>query len=61
MSNPHLKYKWLTAHLSVWEFKNVGILRFIESFDECPVSSAEDIVKFNKDNSEKAMPPRKFS
>ncbi|EHK18330.1 uncharacterized protein TRIVIDRAFT_68353 [Trichoderma virens Gv29-8] len=33
------------------------ILRFIDSFEECPVKSAEDIVKFNKDNSEKAMPP----
>ncbi|KAL6790448.1 amidase signature domain-containing protein [Trichoderma sp. SZMC 28013] len=43
--------------IAFWEFKHVGILRFIESFDECPVSSAEDIVKFNKDNSEKAMPP----
>ncbi|KAL7941016.1 amidase signature domain-containing protein [Trichoderma barbatum] len=43
--------------IAFWEFKNVGILRFINSFDECPVSSAEDIVKFNKDNSSKAMPP----
>ncbi|KAL7784150.1 amidase signature domain-containing protein [Trichoderma ceciliae] len=42
--------------IAFWEFKNVGILRFIESFDECPVSNAEDIVKFNKENSEKAMP-----
>ncbi|RFU80727.1 amidase [Trichoderma arundinaceum] len=42
--------------ISFWEFKNVGILKFIKSFDECPVSSAEDIVKFNKENSEKAMP-----
>ncbi|TFB01466.1 hypothetical protein CCMA1212_006409 [Trichoderma ghanense] len=42
--------------ISFWEFKNVGILRFINSFDECPVRSAEDIVKFNKDNSDKAMP-----
>ncbi|KAL7930155.1 amidase signature domain-containing protein [Trichoderma chlorosporum] len=43
--------------IAFWEFKNVGILRFIDSFDECPVNSAEDIVKFNKDNSDKAMPP----
>ncbi|KAK6450034.1 amidase [Trichoderma asperellum] len=40
-----------------WEFKNVCIPRFVDSFDECPVRSVEDIVKFNRENSEKAMPP----
>ncbi|KAL6831996.1 amidase signature domain-containing protein [Trichoderma camerunense] len=54
MCPPH---EGTAEQMAIWEFKNVGILRFIESFDECPVSSAEDIVKFNKDNSEKAMPP----
>ncbi|PTB63049.1 amidase [Trichoderma citrinoviride] len=42
--------------IAFWEFKNIGILRFINSFDERPVRSAEDIVKFNKENSDKAMP-----
>ncbi|KAH6603923.1 hypothetical protein Trco_007369 [Trichoderma cornu-damae] len=42
--------------IAYWEFRNVGIIRFIESFDQCPVRNAEDIVKFNKENSDKAMP-----
>ncbi|EGR47116.1 amidase [Trichoderma reesei QM6a] len=45
-----------TMRIAFWEFKNVGIRRFIDAFDECPVRSAEDIVKFNKENSDKAMP-----
>ncbi|KAM0261115.1 hypothetical protein ACHAQJ_002377 [Trichoderma viride] len=45
-----------TSPIAFWEFKNICMPRFIESFDECPVSNVADIVKFNKENSEKAMP-----
>ncbi|KAK1243303.1 hypothetical protein MKX07_003931 [Trichoderma sp. CBMAI-0711] len=45
-----------TMRIAFWEFKNVGIRRFIDAFDECPVRSAEDIVKFNRENRDKAMP-----
>lgn len=31
---------------------------FLKVFDECPVSSVEDIVKFNEENKERAMPER---
>lgn len=41
-----------------WEFRNVCIPKFLETFDECPVSSVEDIVKFNEENKERAMPER---
>ncbi|PON20573.1 hypothetical protein TGAM01_v210531 [Trichoderma gamsii] len=43
--------------IAFWEFKNVCMPRFIDSFDECPVKSVEDIVEFNRENSEKALPP----
>ncbi|KAF7547640.1 hypothetical protein G7Z17_g7591 [Cylindrodendrum hubeiense] len=42
--------------IAYWDFKNVCIPRFIESFDECAISSVGDIVKFNSDNSENALP-----
>ncbi|KAJ5792756.1 amidase signature enzyme [Penicillium pulvis] len=42
--------------IAYWEFKNVCIPRFIRSFQECSVTSVADIVKFNKENSEKALP-----
>lgn len=44
-----------------WDFKNVCIPRFIRAFDECSVTSIADIVKFNKENSEKALPVRKLT
>jgi amidase len=44
-----------------WEFKNVCIPRFIESFDECPISSVADIVRYNNENRETALPTRKSS
>ncbi|PYI06050.1 amidase signature enzyme [Aspergillus sclerotiicarbonarius CBS 121057] len=42
--------------IAYWDFKNVCIPRFIRSFDECFVTSVADIVQFNKENSEKALP-----
>ncbi|KAJ5122759.1 Amidase [Penicillium atrosanguineum] len=42
--------------IAYWDFKNVCIPRFIRSFRECSVTSVADIVKFNKENSEKALP-----
>ncbi|KAE8380867.1 amidase signature enzyme [Aspergillus bertholletiae] len=42
--------------IAYWEFKNVCIPRFIRSFHECCVTSVAHIVKFNKENSEKALP-----
>ncbi|KAJ5916612.1 amidase signature enzyme [Penicillium tannophilum] len=42
--------------IAYWDFKNVCIPKFIRSFHECSVTSVADIVKFNKENSEKALP-----
>ncbi|KAJ5614229.1 amidase signature enzyme [Penicillium herquei] len=39
-----------------WDFKNLCIPRFVDLFHECPITSVEDIVKFNKENAEKALP-----
>ncbi|KAK8035698.1 amidase, partial [Apiospora marii] len=40
-----------------WEFKHIGLLKFIEAFDDCPIKSLEDLIQFNKDHAEQAMPP----
>ncbi|OAA74652.1 Amidase signature domain protein [Akanthomyces lecanii RCEF 1005] len=45
-----------TISLAHWDFKNVCMPEFLKVFDECPVSSVEDIVKFNEENKERAMP-----
>ncbi|KAF4451105.1 Amidase [Fusarium albosuccineum] len=42
--------------IAYWDFKNVCIPKFIKAFDECPVRCVADIVKFNRENSEKALP-----
>ncbi|KAK8087765.1 hypothetical protein PG997_002726 [Apiospora hydei] len=42
--------------IAYWEFKHIGLPKFIEEFDECPVTSLEGLVKFNKDHAEQAMP-----
>ncbi|KAJ5789360.1 amidase signature enzyme [Penicillium psychrosexuale] len=42
--------------IAYWDFKNICIPRFIRSFDECSVTSVADIVKFNNENSGKALP-----
>ena len=54
------KSSWLThsSNYLVWEFKNIGIPRFIESFNTCSVQNLQEIVDFNERNKEKAMPPR---
>lgn len=42
--------------IAFWEFKNICIPRFLGAFDECPVRNLEDIVQFNQQNRDKAMP-----
>ncbi|KAJ5167002.1 amidase signature enzyme [Penicillium canariense] len=42
--------------IAYWDFKNICIPKFIQSFDKCSVTSVADIVKFNKENSKKALP-----
>ncbi|KAE8363999.1 amidase signature enzyme [Aspergillus caelatus] len=42
--------------IAYWDFKNVCIPKFIRSLHECSVTSVADIVMFNKENSEKALP-----
>ncbi|EQL01229.1 Amidase signature domain protein [Ophiocordyceps sinensis CO18] len=44
------------SHLAHWDFKHITMPRFIQAFDECPMSSLEDIVEFNKANKARAMP-----
>lgn len=43
-----------------WEFKNICIPRFLASFEEAPVHSLEDIIKFNVANKEKCLPEREL-
>ncbi|KAK0615178.1 amidase signature domain-containing protein [Bombardia bombarda] len=43
--------------IAFWDFKNVCIPRFLEAFDECSVRNLDDIVRFNKENKEKCLPP----
>jgi amidase len=40
----------------VWDFKNLCIPRFLQAFDECPVKSLDDIVKFNEEHKDKCLP-----
>ncbi|KAJ5738943.1 amidase signature enzyme [Penicillium malachiteum] len=42
--------------IAYWDFKHLCIPRFVDSFHECSITSVEDIVKFNKENAEKALP-----
>ncbi|KAK8054989.1 amidase [Apiospora rasikravindrae] len=46
--------------IAYWEFKHIGLPKFVEAFDKCPVTSLEDLIRFNKDHAEQAMPPREF-
>ncbi|KAH6652410.1 amidase signature domain-containing protein [Truncatella angustata] len=43
--------------VAFWEFREVGIPSFIDSFEECGVTNLEDIIKFNEENKENALPP----
>ncbi|OAQ96663.1 hypothetical protein LLEC1_01445 [Akanthomyces lecanii] len=47
-----------TISLAHWESKNVCMPKFLNMFDECPVTSVADIVKFNEENKERAIPER---
>ncbi|KAH7141577.1 amidase signature domain-containing protein [Dactylonectria estremocensis] len=47
--------------IAYWDFKNVCIPEFIKAFDECPVRCVADIVEFNRENSEKALPAHKLT
>ncbi|RAO71686.1 uncharacterized protein BHQ10_007698 [Talaromyces amestolkiae] len=42
--------------IAYWDFKNICIPRFINSFDDCLISSVADIVRYNNENSETALP-----
>lgn len=42
-----------------WEFKNVTIPEFIGSFEKCRVGSLDDIIRFNEQHKDIAMPERK--
>ncbi|KAK8126904.1 Amidase signature domain protein [Apiospora kogelbergensis] len=43
--------------IAYWEFKHIGLPNFIDAFDECLVTSLEDLIQLNKDHAETAMPP----
>ncbi|KAJ6789239.1 hypothetical protein PWT90_05083 [Aphanocladium album] len=45
-----------TISLAHWEFNNICLPKFLKLFDDCTVSSTADIVKFNEENKERAMP-----
>ncbi|KAK3941448.1 Glutamyl-tRNA amidotransferase subunit A, mitochondrial [Diplogelasinospora grovesii] len=42
--------------IAYWDFRNICMPRFIQAFDECPVQSIEGIIRFNRENKDKAMP-----
>lgn len=48
---------WL-IRLAVWEFKNVGLPGFIQSFETCDVNNLEDLVNFNEANKHQALPSK---
>ncbi|KAI0803758.1 hypothetical protein GGR55DRAFT_661987 [Xylaria sp. FL0064] len=45
----------LTSSLD-WDFRNITIAEFIQGFDDCCITSLDDIINFNKKNSGAAMP-----
>lgn len=49
--------RWL-IRLAVWEFKNIGLPGFIQSFETCDVNNLEDLVNFNKENKHQALPSK---
>ena len=51
----------LSANVSSdWDFKHIGIPKFVRAFENCPIKSVEDIVNFNEAHKGKAMPKRKL-
>ncbi|KAK6201826.1 hypothetical protein LQW54_009321 [Pestalotiopsis sp. IQ-011] len=42
--------------IAFWEFKNIGLPGFIQSFETCDVSNLEDLVSFNEANKHQALP-----
>ncbi|KAI1203982.1 amidase signature enzyme [Nemania serpens] len=42
--------------IAYWEFKNVTIPEFIGSFEKCRVGSLDDIIRFNEQHKDIAMP-----
>ncbi|KAJ6031316.1 amidase signature enzyme [Penicillium herquei] len=42
--------------IAYWDFKNLCIPRFVDSFHEYSITSVEHIVNFNKENADKALP-----
>ncbi|KAI0468028.1 amidase signature enzyme [Xylaria cf. heliscus] len=43
-------------HVAYWDFKNVTIPEFINCFDTCHVDTLEDIINFNEQHTNIAMP-----
>ncbi|KAI0129715.1 amidase signature domain-containing protein [Xylariales sp. AK1849] len=42
--------------IAFWEFKNLGIPKFIKGLTESPVSSLQEIIEFNEKHKDKALP-----
>ncbi|KAI1272252.1 amidase signature enzyme [Xylaria sp. FL0933] len=42
--------------IAYWDFRNITIPEFIQCFDDCCVTSLDDIINFNEKNSSVAMP-----
>ncbi|KAI0144710.1 amidase signature domain-containing protein [Pestalotiopsis sp. NC0098] len=42
--------------IAFWEFKNIGLPGFIQSFETCDVNNLEDLVNFNETNKHQALP-----
>ncbi|KAI1119428.1 amidase signature enzyme [Nemania sp. NC0429] len=45
-----------TIRIAYWEFKHITIPEFIGGFDKCSVGSLKDIVRFNEQHKDVAMP-----
>ncbi|KAH8888130.1 amidase signature enzyme [Thozetella sp. PMI_491] len=48
--------KEVLVPIAYWDFNNICIDAFIKSFDECPVTNLDEIIKYNEENKMKAMP-----
>lgn len=57
-ATPHSDFH---TDLTDWECKHIGLPNFIDAFDECPITSLEDLIQFNKYHVEQAMPPREYA
>ncbi|KAI1347858.1 amidase signature enzyme [Xylaria sp. FL0043] len=42
--------------IAYWDFRNITIPEFVQGFDDCCITSLDDIISFNEQNSDVAMP-----